>query len=90
MRLLQVQDAFPFSVCLAWKGSAPESEEGGTPSETAHTSVVFPKGNPVPSTKMLTFFRAGTFNIDVLYGDMQDLPLGTPQKINTFTVSNEL
>ena len=25
---LQVQDAFPFSIALSWKGSAPESEEG--------------------------------------------------------------
>eukprot|EP00250_Pteridium_aquilinum_P013504 c21375_g1_i1 orf=501-3035(-) len=85
VREFEVQDAFPFSIALAWKGSAPESEEGAT-AETQTSSVVFPKGNSVPSTKMLTFYRASTFNIDVLYADMHDLPPGTSQKINTFTI----
>lgn len=86
VRDFEVQDAFPFSICLAWKGSAPEPEEGGTTGEASCSSVVFPKGNPVPSTKMLTFYRSGTFLVDALYADMQDLPPGIPQKINTFTI----
>ncbi|KAI5065278.1 hypothetical protein GOP47_0019973 [Adiantum capillus-veneris] len=86
VRDFEVQDAFPFSICLAWKGAAPESEEGGFTGEASCSSVVFPKGNPVPSTKMLTFYRAGTFQVDALYADMQDLPPGTPQKINTVTI----
>ncbi|KAI5073778.1 hypothetical protein GOP47_0011791 [Adiantum capillus-veneris] len=85
VREFEVQDAFPFSISLAWKGSAPESEEGAT-TETQSSSVVFPKGNSVPSTKMLTFYRANTFTIDVLYTDMHDLPPGTSQKLNTFTI----
>ncbi|KAH7443289.1 hypothetical protein KP509_02G028700 [Ceratopteris richardii] len=85
VREFEVQDAFPFSISLAWKGSAPESEEGET-TEALTTSVVFPKGNSVPSTKMLTFYRATTFSIDVLYTDLEDLPPGTPQKLNTFTI----
>eukprot|EP00250_Pteridium_aquilinum_P018222 c23991_g2_i2 orf=284-2206(+) len=86
VRDFEVQDAFPFNICLAWKGAAPESEEGGTTGEASCNSIVFPKGNPVPSTKMLTFYRSGAFQIDALYGDLHDLPPGTPQKINTFTV----
>lgn len=86
VRDFEVQDAFPFSICLAWKGAAPESEEGGSHGEASCNSIVFPKGNAVPSTKMLTFYRSGTFHIDALYGDLHDLPPGTPQKINTFTV----
>lgn len=85
VREFEVQDAFPFSISLAWKGSAPESEEGAT-TEAQSSSAVFPKGNSVPSTKMLTFYRASTFTIDVLYTDMQDLPPGTSQKLNTFTI----
>ncbi|MCO5614617.1 hypothetical protein L7F22_068901 [Adiantum nelumboides] len=85
VREFEVQDSFPFSISLAWKGSAPESEEGAT-TEAQSSSVVFPKGNSVPSTKMLTFYRASTFTIDVLYTDMHDLPPGTSQKLNTFTI----
>lgn len=86
VREFEVQDAFPFSIALTWKGSAPEPEEGGAPAETQSSTIVFPKGNPVPSTKMLTFYRSGAFTIEVLYADLQDLPPGTTQKINTFTI----
>lgn len=86
VREFEVQDAFPFSIALAWKGSAPETEEGGAPAEVTSSNIVFPKGNSVPSTKMLTFFRSSTFTIDVLYADLNDLPPGTHQKINTFTI----
>lgn len=86
VREFEVQDAFPFSIALSWKGSAPESEEGGAPAAAQSTSIVFPKGNPVPSTKMLTFYRSGTFTIDAMYADVQDLPPGTPHKISTFTI----
>ncbi|MCO5578136.1 hypothetical protein L7F22_031974 [Adiantum nelumboides] len=86
VRDFEVQDAFPFSIFLAWKGAAPDSEVGGSTGEAPCSSVVFPKGNPVPSTKMLTFFRSGTFQVDALYADMQDLPPCTPQKLNTFSI----
>ncbi|KAH9322941.1 hypothetical protein KI387_017580 [Taxus chinensis] len=49
-------------------------------------SVLFPKGNPIPSTKMLTFFRSGNFTLDAVYADQRDLPPGTPLKISTFTI----
>lgn len=86
VRDFEVQDAFPFSISLAWKGSAPESEGGGAPTEAQSSIDVFPKGNSVPSTKMLTFYRSGTFTVDVLYTDMHDLPFGTHQKLSTFTI----
>lgn len=86
VRDFEVQDAYPFNICLAWKGAAPVSDEGGIYAEASCNSIVFPKGNAVPSTKMLTFYRSGTFHIDALYGDLHDLPPGTPQKINTFTI----
>jgi heat shock protein 4 len=81
--LYQVQDSFPFPIALSWKGSAPESEGG---EETSSNSVVFVKGNPIPSTKLLTFFRSGTFTIDALYADTSELPPGTAAKISSFQV----
>ncbi|KAH7430128.1 hypothetical protein KP509_09G085000 [Ceratopteris richardii] len=77
----EVQDAFPLNVCLAWKGVAPECEEGET-----CCSIVFPKGNAIPSTKMLTFYRSGSFLLDVMYADTHDLPPGTSQKMSNFAI----
>lgn len=85
VREFEVQDAFPFSISLAWKGSAPELDEGEH-AEAQTSKVIFPRGNSVPSIKIVTFYRSTTFNIDVLYTDIHDLPPGTSQKINTFTI----
>jgi heat shock protein 4 len=78
-----VQDSFPFPIALSWKGPAPESDGG---EEASPNSIVFVKGNPIPSTKMLTFYRSGTFSIDVLYVDTSELPPLTTPKISTFTI----
>ena len=51
----KVQESFSFSIALAWKGSAPESEDGS--SEQQQITIVLPKGNPVQTTKALTLFR---------------------------------
>jgi heat shock protein 4 len=83
VREFEVQDSFPFPIALSWKGSAPESDGG---EEASPNSIVFVKGNPIPSTKMLTFYRSGTFSIDVLYADTSELPPLTAPKISTFTI----
>ncbi|KAL3699404.1 hypothetical protein R1sor_017426 [Riccia sorocarpa] len=83
VREFEVQDSFPFPIALSWKGSAPETDTGD---ETSSNSIVFVKGNSVPCTKMLTFFRSGTFTIDALYADLSELPPGTPAKISTFQI----
>ncbi|KAJ3694147.1 hypothetical protein LUZ60_009627 [Juncus effusus] len=69
VREFQVNESFPFSVALAW-----QAENG-----PEHHTVVFPKGNPLPSVKALTFVRANTFTVDAVYTDM-------PYKIGTYTV----
>ncbi|KAH7445992.1 hypothetical protein KP509_01G031600 [Ceratopteris richardii] len=86
VREFEVQDAFPFNVCLAWKGAAPECEEGETAVDNSLSSIVFPKGNAIPSTKMLTFYRSGSFLLDVMYADTHDLPPGTSQKLSNFAI----
>ncbi|CAM6092206.1 unnamed protein product [Calypogeia fissa] len=83
VREFEVQDSYPFPIALSWKGSAPESDTGD---ETSSNSVVFVKGNPLPCTKMLTFFRSTTFVIDVLYADLSELPSCTPAKISSFQI----
>uniref|UniRef100_A0A0D6QY02 Uncharacterized protein n=1 Tax=Araucaria cunninghamii TaxID=56994 RepID=A0A0D6QY02_ARACU len=84
VREFQVQDSFPFSVALCWKGPASEADEGSV--ATQPNSVLFRKGNPIPSTKMLTFFRNGTFTLDAVYADTKDLPPRTPSLISTFII----
>lgn len=80
VREFQVNESFPFSIALSWKGSGPDAQNGGAD----QTTLVFPKGNPIPSTKALTFYRSGTFSVDVQYTDVGDLQ--APAKISTYTI----
>eukprot|EP01018_Ginkgo_biloba_P024220 Gb_38311 [translate_table: standard] len=82
VREFQVQECFPFPIALSWRGSAPESEDTNT--DQQQNTVVFPKGNQVPSTKALTFFRSGTFTLDVFYADVSEIQ--APSKISTYTI----
>ncbi|KAL1551499.1 heat shock 70 kDa protein 15-like [Salvia divinorum] len=82
VRDFQVNESFPFSIALSWKGSAPDTQNGAT--DNQQSTVVFPKGNPIPSVKALTFYRSGTFTVDVQYADANDLH--APPKISTYTI----
>ncbi|KAF8727010.1 hypothetical protein HU200_019505 [Digitaria exilis] len=76
VREFQVNDVFPFSIALSWKPDAQNNETQQT--------VVFPKGNAIPSVKALTFYRANTFTIDVVKVDANDAQI--EQKISTYTI----
>ncbi|KQK07192.1 heat shock 70 kDa protein 15 [Brachypodium distachyon] len=76
VREFQVNEGFPFSVALSWKPDSPGNE--------AQQTVVFPKGNPIPSIKALTFYRSNTFAVDVLNVDTDDMQI--TQKISTYTI----
>ncbi|CAH8363564.1 unnamed protein product [Eruca vesicaria subsp. sativa] len=82
VRDFQVHESFPFSISLAWKGAASDGQNGGA--ENQQSTVVFPKGNPIPSVKALTFYRSGTFSVDVQYNDATELQV--PPKISTYTI----
>ncbi|MFS7992361.1 putative Heat shock protein 70 family [Helianthus anomalus] len=82
VREFQVQESFPFPISLTWKGTAQDSQNGNV--ENQQSSIVFPKGNPIPSVKALTFFRAGTFTVDLQYADVSELQ--APPKISTYTI----
>eukprot|EP00262_Sarcandra_glabra_P020685 TRINITY_DN837_c0_g1_i1.p1 TRINITY_DN837_c0_g1~~TRINITY_DN837_c0_g1_i1.p1 ORF type:complete len:849 (+),score=222.13 TRINITY_DN837_c0_g1_i1:299-2845(+) len=82
VREFQVNESFPFPIALSWKGSAPDSQNGAA--EHQQSTIVFPKGNPLPSVKSLTFYRSGTFTIDVFYADVSELQ--APPNISTYTI----
>lgn len=78
-----MNESFPCSIALSWKGSGPDTQNGAV--DNNQSTIVFPKGNPIPSIKALTFYRSGTFSVDVQYADVSDLQ--APAKISTYTVS---
>ncbi|KAK9060489.1 hypothetical protein SSX86_021193 [Deinandra increscens subsp. villosa] len=82
VRDFQVQESFPFSIALTWKGSAHDSQNGKV--ENQQSSIVFPKGNQIPSVKALTFYRSGTFTVDLIYADVSELQASA--KISTYTI----
>ncbi|ESQ30067.1 hypothetical protein EUTSA_v10011242mg [Eutrema salsugineum] len=82
VREFQVHESFPFSISLAWKGATSDAQNGGA--ENQQSTIVFPKGNSIPSVKALTFYRSGTFSVDVQYSDVTDLQ--APPKISTYTI----
>ncbi|GAV72682.1 HSP70 domain-containing protein [Cephalotus follicularis] len=82
VREFQVNESFPFSIALSWKGSGPDAQNGVA--DNQQSTIVFPKGNPFPSVKALTFYRSGTFTIDVQYADVSDLH--APAKISSYTI----
>ncbi|KAK9142442.1 hypothetical protein Syun_011842 [Stephania yunnanensis] len=82
VRDFQVHESFPFTIALSWKGSAPDSQNGETSSQ--QSTIVFPKGNPLPSVKAMTFYRSSTFTVDVIYHDANEVH--APPRISTYTI----
>ncbi|XP_071686009.1 heat shock 70 kDa protein 15-like [Rutidosis leptorrhynchoides] len=82
VRDFQVQESFPFPIAMTWKGTAQDSQNGNV--ENVQSSIVFPKGNVIPNVKALTFYRSGTFTVDLQYADVSELQ--APAKISTYTI----
>ena len=78
----KVNESFPFTIALSWKGAAQDAQNGTA--DNQQSTIVFPKGNSIPSVKALTFYRSGTFAVDVHYADVTELQ--APAKISTYTV----
>lgn len=79
---LQVIESFPFSIALLWKSYASDTENGVV--DNQQSTIIYPRGNPIPSVKALTFYRSSTFTFDVQYADVSGLP--GPVKISTCMV----
>ncbi|XP_074331507.1 heat shock 70 kDa protein 14-like [Apium graveolens] len=82
VREFQVNESFPFPISLSWKGAAQDAQNGIA--DNQQSTIVFPKGNSIPSVKALTFYRSGTFAVDVHYADVSELQ--APAKISTYTI----
>lgn len=65
VREFSMIDLHPYSIKVQW-----EKEEDD---EDTHL-VVFPKGNPIPSTKALSFSRKAPFQLEACYVDPTELP----------------
>ncbi|XP_058094160.1 heat shock 70 kDa protein 16 isoform X1 [Magnolia sinica] len=77
VRDYEVQDSLPFSIGFS-------SDEG--PICTLSNSILFPKGQHIPSTKILTFHRTEMFRLEAFYGDPSELSPGVSPKISCFTI----
>jgi len=71
VRDFSVQDIVSYPIEFAWEKS-PEIPDEDT------NLTVFNKGNPMPSTKILTFYRKQAFDLEARYAK----PEGLPGKIN--------
>ncbi|KAG6419152.1 hypothetical protein SASPL_121364 [Salvia splendens] len=78
-----VNERFPFPISLTWKTPDGDTQNraGG---ENLQTSIVFPKGSPIPSMKILTFYMSETFTLDVQYADVSELQ--APAEISRYTI----
>jgi heat shock protein 4 len=50
--------------------------------------LLFPQGNAIPSTKILSFYRRQPFHVDAAYTDPSGLPGGIPPVIGGFDVTD--
>ena len=79
VREFSMLDIAPYSVTVSWE-KEPEDDD------TALT--VFPKGNNIPSTKVLTFYRKAGFDIEARYAEPATLPGAINPWIAKFTAKN--
>lgn len=81
VREFAVHDINPYPIKVQWE------KEAGNPDEDTEL-VVFPTGNAIPSTKILTFYRQGPFELEARYDDSAVLPKGVNPWIGKFTIKN--
>jgi len=75
---MQVQDVIPFSIGFS-------SEEG--PICTGSNGILFPRGQPIPSVKVLSLQRSSSLHLEAFYANLDELPAGDSPKISRFMVS---
>ncbi|KAJ6376571.1 hypothetical protein OIU76_025677 [Salix suchowensis] len=77
VREYEVQDAFPFSIGFSLDGAQ---------ISTGSNSILFPKGQSFPSTKVLTFQQSNLLHVEAFYANPNELPAGVSTKISSFTI----
>jgi len=78
VRDFAVHDINQYDIKVQWAKSASDPDE-----DTELT--VFPHGNAIPSTKVLTFYRNGPFEIEATYAQPETLPGAFSPFIGRFT-----
>lgn len=81
VRDFAMHDITPYSVKVNWEKQPDDPDEDTE-------LVVFPKGNSVPSTKVLTFYRKGSFDLQAEYAEPATLPGGINPWIARFTAKD--
>lgn len=67
VREFHIRDITPYPIKVSWDRSETDPDEDTE-------LVIFPRGNAIPSTKVLTFYRKGPFDIEASYTEPQGLP----------------
>ena len=80
VREFHVHDIAQYPVKVCWERSASDPDDDTE-------LVVFPRGNGIPSTKILTFYRKEPFELDSVYADPASLPGGVEPWIARFTAT---
>ncbi|KAG0707014.1 heat shock protein 70 family [Suillus ampliporus] len=78
VREFHVHDIAQYPIKVCWERSNADPDDDTE-------LVVFPRGNGIPSTKILTFYRKEPFEIDAEYVDPAGLPGGINPWIARFT-----
>jgi len=81
VREFTVHDITPYPIEFSWEPT-PE-----IPNEDS-SLVVFSRHNPIPSTKILTFYRKNTFDVELRYADSKGLPGKLNPWIGLYTIKN--
>lgn len=74
----EVEDSLPFSIGFHL------SEDG--PIHALPNGVLFPRGHPIPSDKVIKLRKSSNFKIEAFYVDESELPPGVSPKISNFSI----
>ncbi|KAI9198050.1 hypothetical protein LWI28_009145 [Acer negundo] len=77
VREFEVQDSVPFSIGFS-------SDKG--PICTPSNGLLFPKGKPFPSVKILSLHRSSSFHMEAFYADLSELPNGVSTQISSYMI----
>jgi heat shock protein 4 len=78
VREFHVHDIAQYPIKVCWERAVSDPDDDTE-------LVVFPRGNGIPSTKVLTFYRKEPFELDAVYAEPSGLPGAINPWIATFT-----
>mmetsp|Transcript_51793 Transcript_51793/g.100082 ORF Transcript_51793/g.100082 Transcript_51793/m.100082 type:complete len:490 (+) Transcript_51793:2-1471(+) len=95
VRDFEIKEGLSIPISVGWMGSAADAEAaaGGDDGERMagvegefKTAIVFPVGSPLNTSKYLTFYRKGPFEIKAEYADDRQLVPGTKKSLGTYKI----